>query len=323
MEKIKISVFADPACTWCWGSVPVIRALAYRYGEQLEISYVMGGMIEDILSFNNRRLSIGGDIALSNRNIHNHWIEASAVHGMPVKESVVQLFSDERRSTVPLNLAYIAACEYVEQVRGTKHDAARHYLRVLQEMTAVEGVHTNDEKNIVEMSAVVGFNRERFREIFRSDKVRKRYAEDKALCDSYEVHSFPTFRITYRGEEMIVRGFTTFETLCHCVSQLSYENVKLMADGREKLTTENVRNFIDEYGTAYPVEVATAFSLQRATGHTALNVESYMGLPDVIDELVRKKVVSIAPKGNGFIFYSLKNPVGFSQERNMATANAL
>ena len=38
MEKIKITVFADPVCTWCWGSVPVIRALKYRYGEQLEIS---------------------------------------------------------------------------------------------------------------------------------------------------------------------------------------------------------------------------------------------------------------------------------------------
>ena len=49
MEKVRITVFADPTCTWCWGSVPILRALSYRYGGQLEISYVMGGMIEDIL----------------------------------------------------------------------------------------------------------------------------------------------------------------------------------------------------------------------------------------------------------------------------------
>ena len=47
-DKVRISVFADPVCTWCWGSVPVLRALEYRYGDQLDITYVMGGMIVDI-----------------------------------------------------------------------------------------------------------------------------------------------------------------------------------------------------------------------------------------------------------------------------------
>mgnify|MGYP003294161192 CR=1 FL=1 len=74
MDKMKITVFSDPVCTWCWGSVPVIRALAYRYGGQIEFDYVMSGMIEDISSYSNRRLSVGGDIALSNRNIHQHWL---------------------------------------------------------------------------------------------------------------------------------------------------------------------------------------------------------------------------------------------------------
>ena len=78
MNRLRITVFADPVCTWCWGSVPVLRALTYRYGEQVNISYVMGVMIENIETYKNRRLSIGGDIALSNRNINANWLEASA-----------------------------------------------------------------------------------------------------------------------------------------------------------------------------------------------------------------------------------------------------
>lgn len=315
MEKIRITVFADPACTWCWGSVPVLRALAFRYGEQVEISYVMGGMIEDILSYSNRRLSIGGDIALSNRNIHNHWIEASAVHGMPVKESAVQLFSEERRSTLPLNMAYIAACVYMDGNPGTRYDAPQRYLRALQEATLVEGLHTNDEDGAVAVSAVVGFDTQRFRNVYNGDEVKKIYAGGKELCAAYEVHSFPTFRIGYRNEEMVVRGFTTYETLCHCISQLSYENVQPLHDGRESPTIQNVRNFIAESGTAYPVEVATAFAMPRVNGHTALNVESYQGLPDIIDELIKSGEIAMAPKGNGFVFYTLKPEETYSQRR--------
>ena len=321
MEKVKITVFADPACTWCWGSVPILRALAFRYGEQLEISYVMGGMIEDILSYNNRRLSIGGDIALSNRNIHKHWVEASSVHGMPVTENGVTLFSENRRSTIPLDLAYIAACEYVDEYNFERNDAPRRFLRILQEMTAVEGLHTNDEENIVALSALVGFDGDGFRKVFNSTEVKRIYALGKELCNSYEVHSFPTFKLQYRAEEMLVRGFTTYETLCHCISQLSYESIKPICDGREQPTAVNLRNFIAEYGTAYPVEVATAFSLPRSGGHTALNVESYIGLPDIIDELVKAGELSMAPKGNGFIFYTHKGEETFSQARRAEMAS--
>ncbi|MBR5276919.1 MAG: hypothetical protein IKU35_07270 [Bacteroidaceae bacterium] len=59
MKKLRITVFADPVCTWCWGSAPVLRALEYRLGDMVEIDYVMCGMIEDIRTFVNRRLNIG------------------------------------------------------------------------------------------------------------------------------------------------------------------------------------------------------------------------------------------------------------------------
>ena len=40
---IEIIEFTDPACTWCWGSEPILRKLQYRYKEQLRISFVVGG----------------------------------------------------------------------------------------------------------------------------------------------------------------------------------------------------------------------------------------------------------------------------------------
>lgn len=315
MKKVKIYVFADPACTWCWGSVPVVRALRYRYGSQLEFEYVMGGMIEDITYFNNRRLSIGGDIAMSNRNMHKHWLEASAIHGMPVSEAPVRLFTEEHRSTVPMNLAYIAAGLYAKSNKEVVDNAVQRFLRILQEMTLVDGAQMNDTDNIVAMSALVGFNQQKYSEVFAGPETKRIYSANKELCNEYDVHSFPTYKLVYADEEMMVRGFTTYETLAHCIAQLSYENVKPIEDGRETLTIANVRTFIEEFGVAYPVEIATAFSLDRTCGHTALNIESYAGLPDIIEEMIKSNDIAMAPKGNGFLIYTLKQKQNASQAK--------
>lgn len=307
MSKMKITIFADPVCTWCWGSAAVMRALVYRYGEQLEPEYIMGGMIEDIKSFNNRRLAIGGDIALSNRNMHDHWVEASAIHGMPVCEKGFHLFSHEHPSTIPQNLAYLAAKVYEARYSAdVNKGASLHYLRHIQEATAVDAVVTGDADTLIDMSATVGFVPEKFREIYASSVVKGLYDEGKAFCRSYDVQSFPTYLLTYRGEEMMVRGYSTYDVMRHAVNQLSYGAVKPIDDGRLKLTAANVIRFMDDYGSAYPVEIATAFGIARKTGHTALNVESYEGLPDVLDELLKAGEVAVAPRGNGFMYYRLK-----------------
>ena len=310
MSNMKITVFSDPVCTWCWGSVPVWRALTYHYGNSVELDHVMGGMIEDIKTYNNRRLAIGGDIALSNRKIHDHWLEASAVHGMPVCEHGFHLFSQEHPSTIPQNLAYLAARVYEARYSGeVKVGAARHYLRHLQEATAVDAVVTNDTDVLVDMSAVVGFVPEKFRTIFGGDVVKTLYDEGRAFCRNYEVTSFPCYLVTYRGEEMMMRGYSSFAVVRNCIEQLSFGNIKPIDDGRGKFTAENVLRFMENYGSAYPVEIATAFGLARHNGHTALNVESYEGLPDMMEQLVKAGEVATTPRGNGFICYRLNGKV--------------
>ena len=306
MSNMKITVFADPVCTWCWGSVPVLRALSYHYGTGIEMDYVMGGMIEDIRTYNNRRLSIGGDIALSNRKIYEHWVEASAIHGMPVCENGFRLFSQEHPSTIPQNLAYIAARVYEARYSGEVNPgAARHYLRHLQEATAIDAVVTSDADTLVDMSAVVGFVPEKFRSIYAGDIVKTLYDEGKAFCRSYEVNSFPTYLLTYRGEEMMLRGYSTYDVVCNCIEQLSFGNIKPVGDGRAAFTPENVLRFMESYASTYPVEIATAFGLARRNGHTALNVESYDGLPDMLEKLIAAGEIAVAPRGNGFIYYRL------------------
>lgn len=302
MKNLKITIFADPVCTWCWGSVPVVRALEYRLGDKVEINYVMGCMIEDITTFNNRRLGIGGDIALSNRNMHKAWLEASAVHGMPVGEKGLRLFSEEHRSTAPQNIAYIAATVYKH--KGGENVCPKRFLRRLQEATAVDSAITCDYDVIADLAAVEGYDPLRFKELMESREVRRLFEEDKALCKRYEVHTFPTFMIEYKGTEVVLRGFTSFDTIMQNISHMTYGKVSVNKSEEFAPTVPNIARFIERYGSVYPVEVATAFCMQRISGKSSLNVESYVGLPDIVEELIAQGDVAMRPRGNGFILYN-------------------
>ena len=324
MDNVRITVFADPVCTWCWGSVPVLRAVEYRFGNQVEVKYVMGGMIEDVVSFMEHRGSPGGNIALLNRNIHAGWIEASEKHGMPVATGGFHLFSNERRSSVPQNLAYIASEMYAQRGgRTVKPDMPCHFLRVLQENTAVDAAVTNDTEVLVGLAAMVGMDTAIFRELLAGNEVKERYKVAKKMCARYEVNSFPTFLLEYRGEEKIIRGYIPWDQMQRSIVQLSKGTVTLCADGREQPTAVNVEKFIAKHSTAYPVEVATAFSLERREGHPALYSESYVGLSDIMAGLVENGNVAMVPKGNGFMFYALKNGATVSQIRGRERAGVL
>ena len=123
---MEILAFTDPVCTWCWGSEPVLRKLEVWYGRQVNIRYLMGGLVEDIRAFYDRANDIGGDPERSNAQIARHWLEASERHGMPVRTDGFRLFSADTVSTYPQNIAFKAA-------QLTDPERAARYLRRLRE----------------------------------------------------------------------------------------------------------------------------------------------------------------------------------------------
>lgn len=322
MDKLRITVFADPACTWCWGSVPVLRAIEYRLGKQTEINYVMGGMIEDIRSFANRRLNIGGDIALSNRNMLKAWSEASAIHGMPVIEQGFHLFSEKHPSTFPQNIAYISAKEYCKHEMDEKFvfRRANRYLRRIQEATAVEGMQTCIPEVLTGLAAVEGFEPEKFNKFMYSDEVKKNFAADRTKAEHYDVKSFPAFLLEYDGHESILKGYSTYDVLVQEINTLTKNRfsdcLAKKNDENERCapTAENVKHFIEHYKSVYPVEIATVFSLPRINGKSAVNIESYELLPDLLDELLKQGCSSMAPIGNSFKIFNLKRAATKTQE---------
>ncbi|MBQ3189453.1 MAG: DsbA family protein [Bacteroidaceae bacterium] len=323
MDRLKITIFADPVCTWCWGTSPITRALEYRYGDNIELVYVMSAMVEDIHTYNNRRLEIGGsDVELSNRNILKHWLEASRIHGMPVKEHGFHLFSETYRSTVPQCLAYITSKLLAPKNANGQRDMrmAHRFYRRIQEATAVEALQTSNAEVLIDLAAVEGYEPNLFRETMESTKAQNTFEADNIICRHYAVQSTPSFLLEYNRQELLLQGFTTRDTLEHNIEQFTYGKVKPIekhSDGTDRLTADkrNVRAFIARHTSVYPVEIATAFALERHNGHTALNIESYDTLPGIIEELVKAGDITITPHANSFKIYSLREGSTNTQQR--------
>jgi putative protein-disulfide isomerase len=60
--------YTDPACAWSWSAEPQVRRLTAELGDQLELTYVMGGI---------REFAAGAEEAVE-------WLDAAAASGMPV-----------------------------------------------------------------------------------------------------------------------------------------------------------------------------------------------------------------------------------------------
>jgi putative protein-disulfide isomerase len=275
---IEIIEFTDPVCTWCWGSEPVLRKLETRFGEQVKISYIMGGLVQDITSFYDSYNDIGGDPDRSNRNIAKHWVDASARHGMPVKSDGFKLFSKEHPSTNPQNIAYKAA-----QMQDPT--LANKFLRRIREASAAEARQTNTTEVLLELASEVGLDIARFLDDFTHGSAQRAFEQDLAATAKYGARGFPSFLLKHEEKEMVIRGYKRYEEFKALIGHLSNGGIQERPVPADE---ESIMAFITRYGSVAPVEVQMTFDLTPDELKTA------------IDSLLNKQLIRKREAGNGY-----------------------
>jgi predicted DsbA family dithiol-disulfide isomerase len=249
-KQVRITAFTDPACTWCWGSEPMLRAVEARYGEQVQIRPVMGGLVKDIRAFMDTANGIGGDAERSNAQIAAHWLEASARHGMPVKTDGFRMFTEQDVSTWPM-------CEAYEAARLVDEGLASRYLRRLREANAAEALQTNRVEVQAELAAEVGLDVGRFLGALRDGSARAAFQADLAETARNGVRGFPAF--LFEGERrMMVPGYLPYEGFREVLGMVS--GGKLVETTPPK-TIEGIAGFVRRHGRVADREITVTFGL--------------------------------------------------------------
>lgn len=206
MTTVTITEVTDPFCTWCWGAEPIRRRLEERYRGDLEFDYLMGGLIEDFDSFEDRANGI-----TEPRDVAPHWEEASSRHGMPVDSDIWR--ENPPRSTHPSNLAYIAA-EFQDS------DRAARYLRRLREAVAFEKRDISQPPVLVDLAAEVGLDAQQFQDDLAADRTRTRFESHRRRLREGPARAFPSFRIQADDAVTWILGYQPFDAFPEAFQEL-------------------------------------------------------------------------------------------------------
>jgi putative protein-disulfide isomerase len=144
----------DPACSASWAAEPRLRRLIVEFGEELEITYVMGGLAREFEDL--------PGIVMS-------WLDAAAASGMPVDPRIWA--ADPPRSSYPACIAFRAAAE-----QG--REAAQRLLRRLREGFMCHGRKLDGTEALLTEARRAGLDLERFRIDLESNAILEAFAGD-------------------------------------------------------------------------------------------------------------------------------------------------
>jgi putative protein-disulfide isomerase len=253
MAIVEIIEFTDPYCTWCWGSEPILRKLKWVFGDQIRVSYKMGGLVKDIKEFYDPLNQIGGKFWYL--QVANHWLEASSRHGMPVDTKQFSEYYLEFTSTWPANVATKAA-----EIQNK--ELAWKYLRRLREAAAAEArpIHRLEEQ--LKLAKEVGLTEKKMKEDIESGKAYEEFIKDIKECQERGITGFPTFLIRRLKDnfETIKVGYMNYSEFKKILEKITNKELK---EKKIELSEKEALNFIKHYGKVATQEIAILFDISK------------------------------------------------------------
>lgn len=254
-HRIRVIYFTDPICSSCWGIEPQLRRLKLEYGDRLELSYYMGGLLPD-WTYNSGGISKPSDVA-------HHWDEVSRYYDMPIDGGV--WLKDPLHSSYPPSIAFKAA-----QLQD--EGKAIRFLRTLREMVFLEQKNITRWTHIREAAELAGLDTAQLKEDYEG-KAQELFRDDLEYARKLGVRGFPTLLFTDgHGNQERIYGFKPYRDFEQVVSKLLPGLQKKQYDTAwsylfDKYPTWTSREFTEVSGLA---RAEAESLLQRLTGEKEL-----------------------------------------------------
>ena len=243
---VEVVHFADPWCWWSWGLEPVLQRLKEVYGENLKVTYKMGGQFESLHGWMEEYGVDEGTTV--------DWIrESMELTKMPVRPDYY--FQTGVTSSYP-------ACRGFKAAQLQSEELAARYLRRMMEAFGLECRPATDDE-LIRLAQDVGLDGSRLKNDFRSEAVAK--ALD---VDIDEMHrsgvNFLSLLVRNRDGRQVIKGeiFTAkpFETI-----------IDDLAPGLPKRSPADILEYVEHHGALTPAhEIAEVFRIPDADAHHRL-----------------------------------------------------
>jgi predicted DsbA family dithiol-disulfide isomerase len=163
---ISITLFSDPACPWGYSANPALRAIEWRYGDQLDWRLVLIGLSEDVSRF--------ADFGFTPLRMASGGLQFRERYGMPFAATPkVRLTASSR------------ACRAVIAARRELPGSEWRVFRTLQLANFNSALLFDDDEQMREVLAIVpGIDPDRIVDLIDDPEVLTEYERDKEQARS-------------------------------------------------------------------------------------------------------------------------------------------
>jgi len=274
VEKVDFYYFTDPACSHCWALDPVMNRVKHEWADHLRVVTVMGGMIENGMTFKDRTSEAAAEMA-------SHWAEVGLYYNIPIDGSIWT--ENPISSTWPASIAYLA-------VQKKDPEAASKFLRTVREGAFIEKKNIALPEVLAPMLQSVGQDAEAILEFAASEAGKALLTENMRPLAELGVTGFPTVVIVNeRGEGVKVVGSRTTDTYRKAMLRAMKPDTLLHARKPEPLAS-----MLDRIPTFFDHEAEKIYDVRKEDFDTFVASQLQAGTYETGEKLGHRFVRKIA-----------------------------
>ncbi len=186
MVSSQLIYFADPMCSWCWGFSPVIDAVSKRFGDQLSVRLILGGLYPGTMTPLDEA---------SKQTIREHWEHVHEASAQPFDF----LFFERDGfiyNTEPPSRAVVA-------VRHLNAEMALTFLKILHHAFYAQNKDVTDRAVLCDLAVRIGISGKIFAKAYDQEEILLETRNDFAITRQTGVSGFPTLLIGSEQEDYV------------------------------------------------------------------------------------------------------------------------
>lgn len=243
-KPIQMIYVTDPLCCYCWQAEPVLRKFTALYGNYMDTTILMGGLLKTWEGFSDE----GNDIGKPN-DVGVHWRESAQRHGMPIDGTVWD--KDPVHSSYPASILF----KLVQQISDT---SSRRFLRSLREEVMIHNRNIAKDDVLANILDLNDRNGAKMVQDMKTENAQALLEEDLTLSRELGVTSFPTVILIKDGEDGLrITGLQDFDVYEEALLTLAGKDLEPAPLPELKDLFKTSRNiFFKEIEVMYDLEPA-------------------------------------------------------------------
>ena len=222
-----LKIFTDVLDPFLWGLFPILRKFERKYNN-FNYEFVMSGLIGNYEEFLPKNFREKNSVKLGNKILYDMYRATSTITKMPGFKENPDLFTEEYKSSYPLDKYFLSVKEIDENI-------SRDYIRKI-----LENFNINFEEFI--------FNYENSHEIF---------LENRMESFDYRIKKLPGFLVTENNR--VLQNIMDFSR----VEEFLLENLNLVEREEELDEKERIIDYIKSYDLVLKDEVKIVFGIDN------------------------------------------------------------